>query len=154
MADRPGDLDHGQPEGSRFGSQGPDQGYAFKLASHFDDKLHLGKLSRDDVIAGCVAIAMKRAALFGRGPVVSDLNAAFSVYGFLHSDPPVELVELREQLFAQIASHHHYQERRAVVDIVSAQTLRQAPDAIVNAARTDWRSNLEIGGQEISGPED
>jgi hypothetical protein len=55
-ADRPGDLDAGQPPGTRLGTQGPDQGYAYKLVSnHFDDQLQLGKLSRVDVVSGCVA---------------------------------------------------------------------------------------------------
>ena len=74
-ADRPGDLAEGQPRGARLGTQGPDQGYVYKLLGLFDDRLHLGAVNRDDAVAGCCAIAMRRSALFGRGPVVHDLTA-------------------------------------------------------------------------------
>ena len=141
-ADRPGDLVAGQPEGTRFGTQGPDQGYAYKLVSHFDDRLQLGKLSREDVVSGCVAIAMRRSGMFGRGPVVHDLTAAFSVYGFLDADAPAELVELREKMFSEIANSHHYRERRAVVDKVLTSALSQPHDQIASAAKSNWRSNL------------
>ncbi len=141
-ADRPGDLDQGQPEGVRFGTQGPDQGYAYRLVSHFDDRLQLGKLSREDVVSGCVAIAMRRSGLFGRGPVIHDLTAAFSVYGFLDPDAPSELVELREKMFSQIANSHHYSERRAVVDKVLTSALEQPHGVIVSSSERDWRSNL------------
>jgi hypothetical protein len=125
-----------------LGTQGPDQGYAYKLVNHFDDRLQLGSLSREDVVSGCVAIAMKRSGLFGRGPVVHDLTAAFSVYGFLDADAPSELVELREKSFSQIANSHHYRERRAVVDKVLTSALRQPHTTIVSASQSDWRSNL------------
>lgn len=142
VADRPGDLAEGQPEGTRLGTQGPDQGYAYKLVNHFEDRLELGALSKDDVVAGCVAIAMKRSGMFGRGPVVHDLTAAFSVYGFLDPDAPGDLVELRESLFSQIASSHHYKERRVVVDTVLDSALSQPHGVIESSAKRDWRSNL------------
>lgn len=142
VADRPGDLVAGQPGGTRLGTQGPDQGYAYKLVNHFDDMLHIGALSKDDVVSGCVAVAMKRSGLFGRGPVVHDLTAAFSVYGFLDADASSELVELRESLFSQIANSHHYKERRAVVDHVLDSALRQPHGVIESSARRDWRSNF------------
>ncbi len=142
VADRPGDLAAGQPEGTRFGTQGPDQGYAYKLVNHFDGMLHLGQLAKDDVVSGCVAIAMKRSGLFGRGPIIHDLTAAFSVYGFLNQDAEPELVEMRESLFSQIANAHHYNERRAVVDNVLDSALRQPHGVIESSARRDWRSNL------------
>lgn len=142
VADRPGDLEGGQPSGDRLGSIGPDQGYAFRLVRQLEDQLHLGRVGRDDAVAGCVAVAMKRAALFGRAPVIYDLTAAFTLFGFLDDDPPPELVELREALFAEIRSSHHYAERRDLVDLVPADVLQQSPGAIGAAYRSDWRSNF------------
>lgn len=142
IADRPGDLDGGQPHGARLGSIGPDQGYAFRLVRHLEDRLHLGDVSRDDAIAGCVSVAMKRAALFGRAPVVHDLTAAFTLFGFLDDNPPADLVELRESLFAEIHSSHHYAERRDLVDLVPDSVLRQSHGAIAATYAANWRSNL------------
>ncbi|HVE94675.1 MAG TPA: hypothetical protein VNB24_07115, partial [Acidimicrobiales bacterium] len=67
---RPGEVvtTGGQPEGPGFGAIGPDQGYALRLARAFTERLELveGEHKRD-VVAGCVAVAMRRSALFGRG---------------------------------------------------------------------------------------
>ena len=142
-AERSSDLSGvGQPTGDLLGSIGPDQGYALKLARHFDGRLHLGRVQHDDAIAGCLAVAMKRNSLFGRGPVIHDITVAFTVFGFLDPDPPVELVELRERLFAEVRSSHHYAERRAIADMVPAEVLRRPHDATIDSYRTDWRQNL------------
>lgn len=143
MADRPGDLGGPQPTGARLGAQGPDQGYALTLVTLFDDRLQLGKVHHQDAVAGCVAVATKRSALFGRGPVVHDLTAAFTIFGFLDPDPPEELVTLRESLFGQVHSHHHYRERRAIADLVPEHTLHRPHSAVESDYRSDWRSNLE-----------
>lgn len=138
MADRPGELKGPPPVGARLGTAGPDQGYAYKLVRQFDDRLHLAGVHKADAVAGCVELAMKRSALFGRSPVIHDLTAAFTVYGFLDADPPVELVAKRSELFAEVANNHHYFERRAVVDAVSADWLRSSHDAIIKQYDTDW----------------
>ena len=144
-ANRPGDLEGGQPRGQRLGNIGPDQGYAFTLVREIEEHLHLGGVNRDDAVAGCVAVATKRSSLFGRAPVVHDVMVAFSVFGFLDPTPPSELVELRERLFAEVRSSHHYAERRDLVDLVPGHVLRQSPEAIAKTYTTDWRSNLEVG---------
>lgn len=144
-ADRPGDLERGQPRGHRLGNMGPDQGYAFRLVRHIEDDLHLGDVNRDDAVAGCVAVATKRSSLYGRAPVVHDVSVAFSVFGFLDPSPASELVQLREQLFAEVRSSHHYAERRDLVDLVPDHVLRQSPEAIAKTYTTDWRGNLELG---------
>ncbi len=128
----------------RLGSQGPDQGYALKLVHLFDDKLHLGALDREDVVAGCVAVATKRSALFGRAPIVHDLTAAFTVFGFLDPEPDAELVALRERLFPQVRSNHHYVERRAVVDMVPDSVLHRSHGAIETLYRNGWSKNLNL----------
>jgi hypothetical protein len=144
-AERPADLPAGQPTGDLLGNIGPDQGYALKLARHFHDRLHLGRVAHDDAVSGCLAVAMKRNSLFGRGPVIHDLTAAFTIFGFLDAGAPAELVQLREPLFAEVRSSHHYAERRAIADMVPAEVLRQPHTAIAEAYRRDWRQNLLLG---------
>lgn len=141
-ADRPGDIVGDNPRGARLGMQGPDQGYALKLVHQFADKLHLGDLDRDDVEAGCVAIAMKRSALFGRAPVIHDLTAAFSIFGFLDKSPDAGLVVLRQRVFPEVHSHHHYSERRQIVDMVPDEVLMQSHGQIIDDYEADWERNL------------
>jgi hypothetical protein len=142
-ADRPGDLSGLQPRGERLGSPGPDQGYIYLLARRFQGRLRLAQGEQeDDAIAGCVAVGLKRASLFGRAPVLTDLTVAFTIWGFL-GDAPDELVELRRPLFAEVANPHHYPELRRVADLVSADALRQTPQQVGEAHRTDWRSLLD-----------
>jgi len=141
-ADRPGDLVGSQPHGDLLGSQGPDQGYALKLAEEvFAPQLRIGDLAVDDVIAGGVAVALKRASDFGRAPVAHDLRLAFELFGFLDDEPPTELVELRRRLFPGVAHPHHYAEGRAIVDLVPQSTLRRN-HTDVRAA--DWRDLLDV----------
>lgn len=150
-ADRPGDLGGAQPSGSRLGSIGPDQGYAFRLVRHLEELLTLGRVKRDDAVAGCVAVAMKRSALFGRAPVVHDLTVAFTVFGFFDENPPAELSALRQQLFAEVRSSHHYSERRDLVDLVPESVLRGTPDQVAQTYATDWRANLVPGAADATG---
>ncbi len=142
-ADRPAEVvEHGQPEGDRFGHQGPDQGYALRLARHFEGKLTLtpGEHERD-ALAGAVAVGLKRASIFGRAPVVHDLTIALTVWGFL-GEAPAELVALRKKLFEEVAHPHHYAEQRNLVDLVPEATLRQTPAQVTAAHAADWRSLL------------
>ena len=63
----------GQPKGDLLGSQGPDQGFAIKLARSLEAQLELTKNEHaSDVIAGCVAVALKRASAFGRADPSSE----------------------------------------------------------------------------------
>lgn len=144
-AARPGDLvGPGQPSGPLLGSQGPDLGYALKLAHGMVDQLVLAEREHlDDVIAGCTALAMKRSSLFGRAPVVHDLTLAFGVWGFL-AVAPHDLVEFRMPLFAEVASSHHWAERRRLVDMVSERVLRQPHTKVVADAQADWHSVFDL----------
>lgn len=142
LPDRPGDLVFGQPRGERLGHQGPDQGYVLLLARRFEGKLTLtpGEHERD-ALAGAVGVALKRASLFGRAPIVHDLTVALTVWGFL-GEAPAELVELRMRLFEEIAHPHHYPEQRRVADLVPESTLRMTPAQVTEAHRADWRGLL------------
>ena len=96
------------PAGAGLGCQGPDQGYALKLAERFRDRLVLMPGEHpDDVLAGCCAIALRRASLFGRAPVVYDLTLALDLFGYL-SEAAADLVAKRRKQFAGASSHHGY----------------------------------------------
>ena len=99
-------------------------------------------MSMPDVIAGCVAVALKRASAFGRAPTVHDVRCAFSIFGYLTQADP-ELIEIRRKLFEEVAHPNHYDERRAIVDAVPTEYLRQSHTQILEDA-TDWRSVLEL----------
>ena len=127
FSDRPGDLDGAQPHGPRLGYPGPDQGYALKLARQFEGKLVLTSGEHEkDALVGCVEIALKRASLFGRAPVIHDLTMALMLWGFLAEADP-ELVRLRRKYFAAVSNPVDYSERRRVADVVPVAALRMTP---------------------------
>ena len=96
----------------------------------------------EDAIRGCLGVALRRASLFSRAPVVHDLNMAFTMWGFLDETPPTDLIEFRQPLFEGLRHvGHHYAEARFVADIVPEATLRLAP-AEIDASR--WRDLLGI----------
>lgn len=142
FADRPAEVSGVQPRGPLLGSPGPDLGYALKLVRSFEGNLHLTADEREsDAISGCGAIAMRRASLFGRAPIMHDLTMAFTMWGFLEVDPPRELVELRRGLFEEIAEPHHYDARRVVVDMIPDETLLMPHTAVEVRA---WRDLLGL----------
>jgi hypothetical protein len=142
--DRPGDSASGFELGDRFGAPGPDQGYIYVLARRFHGQLQLATdESEDDAIAGAVAVALKRASLLGRAPVVHDLRVALTVWGFLGDAPP-DMIAYRQPLFAEVANPHHYPEQRRVVDLVPDEVLRMTPEQVADAHRKDWRSVLSV----------
>jgi hypothetical protein len=147
LADRPGEVvvDAYQPRGELLGNQGPDQGYVLTLLPLFEGKLHLAE-GEDiaDVRAGCVDVALKRASLLGRAPVVHDLTVAFGLFGYLDPSPPADLVEVRRDLFAAVSNPHHYELRRAVPDAVPESTLRKSHAAVLAEQARDWRSLLSL----------
>lgn len=144
MADRPADLPTGQPEGGRFGNQGPDQGYALLLAKRFEGKLTLtpGESERD-ALFGAVIVALKRASIFGRGPMLQDLKIALTIWGFL-GEAPEELVALRRKLFEEVANPHHYPEQRRIAALVPEAVLRLTPGQVEEVARRSWREVLSV----------
>ncbi len=149
--DRPGDYAGPPPKGPGLGTTGPDAGYAYKLVRQFDDRLHLGDVSRSDAVSGCVAVAMRRAALMGRAPVIHDLTVAFTMFGFFDPTPNAELSSARSSAFAEIESHHHYFERRQVVDAVDEDALRQPHGSIADRYQSDWRAQF-VDGSVMTGP--
>lgn len=142
-ADRPGDLVGAQPKGAKLGSPGPDQGYAIKLANSFHGKLHLHPGEHEhDVLVGILGVALKRASIFGRAPVIHDITRALNVFGFLNPDAPADLVAFRTSLFE--AAGHHYELQRAIADVVPESTLRAGTFVIERTSSGSWRSLLEL----------
>lgn len=124
-----------------MGQPGPDQGYGLKLAKRFADRLVLEQGEHlDDVIAGCLPVALRRAALFGRAPVIYDFEHAYTLWGFL-GEAPTELVRARSQLFE--SASHHYEYQRVIADSVPEGTLRMSP-AQVAERLSGWRDLLDL----------
>ncbi len=138
--DRPGDIVGFQPSGDRLGYQGPDQGFAIKIANGFKDRLQLqpGEHAAD-AIKGCLGVGLRRASMFSRAPVVHDLTIAFTIWGFLDPAPPAELVAARSRLFTGVGHGNHYSDVRAITDAVPAATLRQSPQQVAQAYPASWR---------------
>lgn len=149
-ADRPGEVvgEGGQPsvDAGRMGAPGPDQGYLLTLVPMLRDELHLANGEQlADVEAGIVAVALKRASLFGRAPVVHDLRVAATVWGFLDPGAPAELVDQRRHRFEGVhLTAHHYPELRAVADAVPEATLRLTPAQVADAHAAGWRDLLAL----------
>jgi hypothetical protein len=139
--ERPGIVEGLQPVGPRLGAQGPDQGFALTIAKRLAPKIRLQPGERlDDAIRGCLGIALRRASIFSRAPVVHDLNIAFTIWGFFDENPPADLLERRAELFEGVGDvHHHYAEGRLIADLVPESTLRMTPDQAASASPASWR---------------
>jgi hypothetical protein len=143
---RPGEIEGFQPEGTALGSQGPDQGFALRIASRLRPKLRpQGTENADDVIRGCLGVALRRASIFSRAPVVHDLTIAFTIWGFYDDAPPADLVAMRAPLFEGLRLvNHHYAESRAVADLVPEATLRMSPEQVAARYPGEWRALLGV----------
>jgi hypothetical protein len=142
VMDRPAELHAGQERGDRLGSPGPDQGFGLTLAERFQGQLALRPGEHEaDALAGCLTVALKRASLFGRAPVIHDLTIAFTLFGFLDEQADDELVALRRSYFEEAANPHHYVEQRRIADLVPESTLRLGPAEV---AAGGWKALLTL----------
>ncbi|NND74450.1 MAG: hypothetical protein HKN44_05540 [Ilumatobacter sp.] len=142
MPVRPADIVGFQPVGPQLGRPGPDQGYALRLANKLVPSLVLQEGEHpDDVVRGCLGIALRRASLFSRAPVVHDLRLAFTMWGFYDDRPEADLLETRSELFAGLRHvGHHYAEARRIADMAPELTLRMAPEDVAAAYARSWRA--------------
>jgi hypothetical protein len=141
-ADRPADFtEPGMPTGRRLGNHGPDLGYGLKLARRLLDRVRVAEGETvDDAVAGCFATGTKRSSMFGRAPVIYDMELAYRLWGFFDGAPR-ELVAFRQPLFQSAA--HHYDAQREIADRVLPETLRMTPTAVAEQL-SDWRSLLRV----------
>jgi hypothetical protein len=111
--------------GKGVGTPGSDAGFALRLVRRFahDLKLTEGE-DEHDVLVGVGLIAARRAALFGRGPSIYDVQLALALWGFL-VDAPSELVAARRRDFSSVS--HDYAAQRALVDGIPEESLRLSP---------------------------
>jgi hypothetical protein len=88
-------------------------------------------------------VALRRASLYGRAPVIHDFTMAFTMFGFLDAAAPADLVALRKGMFEGVANTaHHYSEGRAIVDSVPEASLLQTPAQLAAAYKANWRTAL------------
>lgn len=131
-----------QPRAERLGHPGPDQGYVLSLAERMRPRVKVtpGE-SVDDAIQGCIGIALRRASVYGRAPVIHDLDIAFTMWGYFLDVPPADLVAARKQLFEGVANVvHHYVEARRLVDMVPDSTMRMTPEMVRKSMPNSWRA--------------
>jgi hypothetical protein len=142
VLDRPGEqLDLEPPSGPRFGATGPDPGYGLKLARRMEPRLVLaGGEHAKDVVAGGFACGSRRAAHFGRAPVIYDMEWAFGLWGYLGGAPD-DLVEWRKPLFRGAAEH--YWDQREIVDAIKVDALRLTP-AQAREGVSSWKDHLIV----------
>ncbi len=122
-ADRPGDLAGGvQPTGDLFGSPGPNVGYALRLVHRASPGFELAPGEhREDAEAVVAAVAMKRAASFGRGPTVTDVDRAATLLGYRGG---ADAQTAAQRADAVAGAHHEYGRCRHVADQVDLEVLR------------------------------
>lgn len=139
-AARPGAVDGLQPNGPFLGYQGPDQGFVLTIAERLRPRICTSTGEHiDDAIAGSIGIALRRASMFSRAPVVHDLTIALTMWGWFDQSPAAELVKLRRQAFAGLRhGAHHYGAARRIVDAVPESTLRATPDQVTLLYPAQW----------------
>ena len=91
----------------------------------------------DDVIAVIAEIAGKRAALFGRAPVIGDVDVAIGAARLRRQRR--RRVRRRRARCSCTKPAHDYRRRRALVDAVPDALLRRKPDE-VGAEIDEWRA--------------
>ena len=144
-ADRPGDLNAApgaaSVDGALMGRPGPNVGYAYTLATRVCSRLRLSSHEHaDDVIAVLAEIAGKRAALFGRAPVIGDVDAAVALLGF-DGTADEAFSDLRARLTHDAA--HDYTRRRELVDAVPEDLLRLRGAALAERV-AGWRAHARL----------
>ncbi len=140
--DRPGDLVVEQPTGPLLGRPGPNVGYALTLVQRMRDRLALAPHeSIEDALAVIGELAMKRAASFGRAPVMHDVEVAAAVLGYRGEVTP-DFVAWRGA--AVHGAAHEYEMRRSVIDAVPDAVLRTPPQVpqLMNEIRAELRDGV------------
>jgi hypothetical protein len=135
--DRPGDLGPAQPQGELLGNPGPNVGYAYNLVERVKDEFTVGPHEYAGDAAAVVAeVAGKRAAAYGRAPVMPDIRRAMAILGY---DGSADDNFAKTRTLAVQEAAHDYRRRRAIVDSVPDELLRDT-NADVSAWRREFAS--------------
>jgi hypothetical protein len=138
-ATRPGDG--GERQGAQLGSQGPDQGYAYTLVATVEDKVTLRPDEHwADASTLIVSVALKRASIYGRAPVIHDIGLAMALFGYDDASTDDALVDYRSAAADEVSHSHHYGRLRDVVDRISDNTLKMKPADIAGERARNWQS--------------
>jgi hypothetical protein len=142
-ADRPGDLSGASAAagaGTLRGRPGPNVGYGYTLAERARERFQLAPHEDlHDAISVVAEIGMKRAAAFGRAPVMADIELALALLGY---DGSADAGFSAWRARAVHDAAHHYLLRRAIVDSVPDTVLgHPASDRGADVAR--WRTTVQ-----------
>ena len=138
-ATRPGDG--GLREGAQLGSQGPDQGYAHTLVETVEGQVTLREDEQwADVAMLIASVALKRASIYGRAPVIHDIRLVMTLFGYDDASCDQELVEYRRAAAEEVSHSHHYGRLRGVVDRIGDEALTMKPADVASARVHDWRA--------------
>jgi hypothetical protein len=141
VKDRPAEILGRQPQGAKLGHQGPDQGYILLLANRVKHKIKVQEGENlEDAIRGTIGIALKRASMYGRAPVMHDLTFALTIWGWFVETPPADLLAKRRTVFAGLRDAHHYYECRELVDMVPDTTFQLSIDQLTASTPMSWRA--------------
>ena len=109
-------------QGKLLGTPSPDSGFALKLARIRVHKLELGVGEHlEDVERAVAAIAIKRAALFSRAPVIHDVDFAITLLGYDESDIPEAVLAHRKSVVSGVS--HDYFKMRRMLEAIGPETL-------------------------------
>ena len=117
-------------------------GYAVTLAARLRDSVQLAPHEHQaDALAVISELAMKRAASFGRGPVLADVETAAALLGY-QGECDDSFAAWRRDV--SHGADHEYGVRRALVDAVPDAVLRLPPKvpALVDDFRVDLQQTL------------
>jgi hypothetical protein len=92
-----------------------------------------------DVRAAVVGIATRRAAIFGRAPILADLEHAAKLWGLL-GGAPKELVEFRQSKFKGVG--HDYTRLRSLVASIPEESLERPGSSF--EMTEGWRKLLGV----------
>jgi hypothetical protein len=136
------------PTGQKLGATGSDLGFGLKLAKRVAERAVLAEGEHlADAIAGCFSCGSRRSSHFHRGPVIYDMEWAFTLWGFMPGAPD-ELVSHRHSVFA--GADHDYNRQRAIADMVTEQALRLSVAEVRESLAAQWRKWTGAGTKTIS----
>ena len=126
---------------------GPNVGYAYTLAERVA-RTGCGSArtsTLDDAVAVVAEIAAKRAAIFGRAPVIDDVDVAIDAARLRRRRPTTP--SSRSVRSSCTSAAHEYLRRRTMVDAVPESLLRKRMAEVAESVDA-WRSQLA----DVSGP--